>query len=57
MEESDLSQPPSPNNPPIRVPVYCSCCGTQILAMRVGNTLVVRQKRHGRVHTAVVGVG
>ena len=34
--------------------IPCACCGHEILAERVGDTIVVRSKRHGRMHVAVI---
>ena len=34
--------------------IPCACCGHEILAERVGNTIVVKSRRHGRVHIAVI---
>ena len=34
--------------------IFCACCGNEILAERVDDTIVVRSKRHGRVHIAVI---
>ena len=34
--------------------ILCACCGHEILAERVGDTIVVKSKRHGRVHVAVI---
>ena len=39
---------------PAREPIYCGCCGTAILAEKVAGTIVIKTKRNGRVHVAVV---
>lgn len=37
-----------------RHPIACDCCGTETVAVLIGNRLVIKQRRHGRTHTAVV---
>lgn len=32
------------------IPIVCDCHGTEILAMRRGNALVIRDRRHGEHH-------
>jgi len=34
--------------------IRCSCCGQEILAERIGNTIVVRDRRHGKVHSVTI---
>lgn len=34
--------------------IYCDCCGCEKVAQIVGDTLVIKQKRHGRIHVAVI---
>lgn len=36
--------------------IYCDCCGTQKLAEIVGDNLVIKDRRHGEKHLAVVPV-
>lgn len=36
--------------------VYCDCCGTEKLAEIVGDSLVIKDRRHGDKHVAVVPV-
>lgn len=36
--------------------IPCGCCGHEILAEWKGSIIVVRSKRHGRIHTAVIHV-
>lgn len=36
--------------------VYCDCCGTEKLASIVGDTLVIRDRRHGQKHVAVIKI-
>ena len=38
----------------IRRLIPCSCCGNEIVAERIGNNIVVRSKRHGRMHVAII---
>ena len=44
---------PAPSAP-VRDPIYCGCCGTAILAERVDDAIVIKAKRNGRFHVAVV---
>lgn len=37
-----------------RKPIYCSCCGTQVMGWREGNRIIISDRRHGERHTAVV---
>jgi len=37
-----------------RHPIACDCCGTEVVAVLIGNRLIIKQRRHGRTHTAVV---
>ena len=39
---------------PVREPIYCGCCGTAILAERVDDSIVIKTRRNGRFHVAVV---
>ena len=34
--------------------VYCDCCGQEKIAEVKGNKLVIKVRRHGRVHLAVI---
>lgn len=34
--------------------VYCDCCGTEKLAEVVGDNLVIKDRRHGEKHVAVI---
>jgi hypothetical protein len=34
--------------------VRCDCCGTELMARIVGKTLVIRDRRHGNRHVAVI---
>lgn len=36
--------------------VYCDCCGTEKLAQVVGDNLVIKDRRHGEKHVAVVKI-
>lgn len=36
--------------------VYCDCCGTQKMAEIVGGSLVIKDRRHGSRHVAVISV-
>ena len=36
--------------------IYCDCCGTEKLAEIVGENLVIKDRRHGEKHLAVVPV-
>ena len=40
--------------PPTRQPIYCRCCGTAILAERVEDAIVIKTRRKGKFHVAVV---
>ena len=39
---------------PVREPIYCRCCGTAILAERVKDAIVIKTRRNGKFHVAVV---
>ncbi len=39
---------------PVREPIYCRCCGTAILAERVEDAIVIKIRRNGKFHVAVV---
>ena len=34
--------------------VYCDCCGTEKLAQVVGDNLVIKDRRHGTRHVAII---
>ena len=36
--------------------VYCDCCGNEKLAEIVGDNLVIKARRHGQKHVAVVPI-
>lgn len=36
--------------------IYCDCCGTEKLAQVVGDNLVIKDRRHGERHVAVVPI-
>ena len=36
--------------------IYCDCCGTEKLAEIVGDNLVIKDRRHGAKHVAVVPI-
>ena len=36
--------------------IYCDCCGTQKLAQVVGDNLVIKDRRHGEKHVAVIPI-
>ena len=36
--------------------IYCDCCGTEKLAQVVGDTLVIKDRRHGEKHVAVLKI-
>ena len=39
---------------PVRELIYCNCCGTIIVGERVSDAIVLKVKRNGRVHVAIV---
>ncbi len=41
---------------PVREPIYCNCCGTIIVGEWVDDAIVLKVKRNGRVHVAVVSL-
>lgn len=36
--------------------IKCDCCGTQKLAEFVGDSLVIKDRRHGERHVAIIPV-
>jgi len=36
--------------------IYCDCCGTEKLAQVVGDNLVIKDRRHGSKHVAVIPI-
>lgn len=36
--------------------IYCSCCGIQKMAEIVGDSLVIKDRRHGEKHVAVLKI-
>lgn len=36
--------------------IYCDCCGSEKLAQVVGDNLVIKDRRHGEKHVAVVPI-
>lgn len=36
--------------------IYCDCCGTETLAQIVGENLVIKDRRHGRRHVAIIPI-
>ena len=36
--------------------IYCDCCGTEKLAEVVGDNLIIKDRRHGERHVAVIGI-
>jgi hypothetical protein len=36
--------------------IYCDCCGTEKLAQVVGDSLVIKDRRHGEKHVAVLKI-
>lgn len=36
--------------------IYCDCCGSEKLAQVVGDSLVIKDRRHGDRHVAVVKI-
>lgn len=34
--------------------IYCDCCGSEKLAQVVGESLVIKDRRHGEKHVAVI---
>jgi len=36
--------------------IYCDCCGTEKLAQVVGDNLVIKDRRHGQRHVAVIPI-
>ena len=36
--------------------IYCDCCGTEKLAQVVGGNLVIKDRRHGEKHVAVIPI-
>ena len=53
MASSEVTATPS-RSAPVREPIYCDCCGTAILAEQVDDTIVIKAKRNGKFHVAVV---
>ncbi len=50
-----------PQTKEIRIPLYCACCGTEVLAELVitpmgGRKVVITAKRHGTQHCAAIPV-
>ena len=37
-----------------RRPIRCDCCGTVVCAHHEGDRVVIRQRKHGRDHYAIV---
>ena len=36
--------------------IYCDCCGTEKLAQVVGDSLVIKDRRHGEKHVVVLKI-
>ena len=36
--------------------IYCDCCGSEKLAQIVGDSLVIKDRRHGEKHVAVIKI-
>ena len=36
--------------------IYCDCCGTEKLAQVIGDNLVIKDRRHGTKHVAVISI-
>jgi len=36
--------------------IYCDCCGSEKLAQVVGDSLVIKDRRHGQKHVAIIKV-
>ena len=36
--------------------IYCDCCGTEKLAQVVGPNLVIKDRRHGEKHVAIIPI-
>ena len=36
--------------------IYCDCCGTEKLAEVIGDNLVIKDRRHGEKHVAVLKI-
>ncbi len=36
--------------------IYCDCCGTEKLAQIVGGNLVIKDRRHGEKHVAIIPI-
>ena len=36
--------------------IYCDCCGVEKLAQFVGDNLVIKDRRHGERHVAVLKI-
>lgn len=36
--------------------IYCDCCGDQVMAMLVGEYIVITDRRHGQKHVAKIPV-
>ena len=34
--------------------IYCDCCGTEVMAKRSEDRIVIQDRRHGRRHVAVI---
>jgi len=36
--------------------IYCDCCGSEKLAQVVGDNLVIKDRRHGEKHVAIIKI-
>ena len=36
--------------------IYCDCCGTEKMAEIVGDNLIIKDRRHGVKHVAVIPI-
>jgi hypothetical protein len=39
-----------------REPIYCDCCGKEVMAWRVNGRIIVNDRRHGERHTVSLDV-
>ncbi len=39
-----------------RTSILCDCCGTEIMAERAGDRIIIQRMRSGRLHIAVIQI-
>lgn len=37
-----------------REPIMCDCCGKEIVAQRLDDRIIIKQRRHGKDHFGIV---